>query len=86
VNVLYPEIAKVRPGSSSPPWHEAIGYAAGGASTFGDRGPWPLPAEALVLTFRIGRPFDRKRGEPGAHAGCLVVDLSGRTAVWTPVC
>lgn len=69
------------------PWEPsdsgAIAPAAGGASTHGSRGDWPLPPYARVLTFALSPPWSARPPDAGP-AGELVVDLAARTATWRP--
>lgn len=51
----------------------------GGPSTDGNRGGWPLPAGARVLTFTMFTAHPH-----AAQAGRLVVDLRDQAATWVP--
>ena len=69
------------------PWYPqdggAIAAFAGGETTHGSRGDWPLPPAAQVLTFTMYRVNDAGFTEE-APAGRLIVDLPGNSARWQP--
>ncbi len=67
------------------PWYPTDGGAiasyAGGATTHGSRGDWPLPPTARVLTFTM-YPVNDNGFTEEIPAGRLIVDLPGNDARW----
>ncbi|MFI7588550.1 hypothetical protein ACIB24_15885 [Spongisporangium articulatum] len=69
------------------PWEPtdggAIASPAGGASTHGSRGDWPLPPDARRLTFSLYPVGDDGRVTWDRAAGDLEVDVRTGSARWT---
>jgi hypothetical protein len=59
----------------------SIDEYAGGASTGGASGPWPLPDNAVHLQFTL---YAAGPLTPDRPSGTLEVDLATRSARWTP--
>jgi len=63
----------------------SIDVYAGGASTGGASGPWPLPDDAARLQFTLYAVGPRTLDAQYRLSGTLEVDLPTRSARWTPV-
>ena len=70
------------------PWMAVDGGAiapfAGGATTHGSRGDWPLPIGARVLKFRVTGVDEVTGFQHQEYDGVLTVDLQGRSVQWLP--
>jgi hypothetical protein len=70
------------------PWQPNDGGAlapfAGGDTTHGSRGDWPLPPDATVLTFSLAGIDPAGFADYRNPAGELVVDLVHSDATWHP--
>ena len=62
----------------------SIDEFAGGASTGGASGPWPLPDDAAHLRFTLYAAGPRTPDAQYRPAGTVDVDLPTRSARWTP--
>ncbi|HUN36050.1 MAG TPA: hypothetical protein VMU95_28970 [Trebonia sp.] len=71
------------------PWFPADGGAIapfnGGNATHGSRGDWPLPPDAVILTFSLAAVNAAGFTDDDHPAGDLVVDVTRGTAVWRSV-